>query len=49
MFNFIGDFWYQITGFIQDLDFMQGIWETLIGLPVIGTILGFLEATFGRA
>ena len=48
MFGFIGDFWYSITGFIQDLEFMQSIWNTLIGLPIIGDILKFFEATFGR-
>ena len=42
----MADFWYMMTSWIQDP--LAGFWETITQWWLIGDILRFLEANFGR-
>jgi len=42
----MAEYWHQIFSFIQDP--LLGFWKTMLGWPVIGDILSWLEVTIGR-
>ncbi|MCL2107522.1 MAG: hypothetical protein FWH26_10765 [Oscillospiraceae bacterium] len=45
-FQNLAECWHEIFGGVQDC--LMPAWLWLLELPVIGTILSFLETTFGR-
>jgi len=42
----MAEFWYSITSWIQNP--LADFWLKMLDWPVIGVILAFFEATFGR-